>query len=383
LNGIGGEAAAALLQYLQEDASILVFILNSDGIILTSNAYAQKLLGLDPAGSPFTKVLVDFNHELALEALLQTEQSARLLNVTTAQGLPQTFYFSFRKLNSGTLAVAESNSLEIEQLRQNMTLLNTESANLNRELHKKNAELQKLDEQKNQFVGIAAHDLRNPIGAIYSLTSFLLEHTDAELNSERQEILGMIKVSSNFMLKLLDDLLTIAKIELGKLNLAIQATDFPEFVRRIVKINQFLADHKKIVLRLQDYDTLPPVPLDPLKIEQVLNNLISNAVKFTPQGGIVDVTFSRNADSVVCTVSDRGPGVPQEDIPNLFKAFAKIGVKTPEGEKSTGLGLSIAQKIVSGHGGTLWYERRLGGGSSFCFSLPLDRGHKLVNRKTD
>lgn len=374
---------SALVTYCVEQSALFMITINKQGLIQDACHYALDLTGRPLKGLPFKDILVDFSNEFSLDALAESESKPVLLNIATGNGLPQTLYFRFKKLPDGFLVIGEQNSLEIEVLRQNLTSLNQEAANLNRELQKKNAELNKLNDIKNQFVGMAAHDLRNPIGGIYSLSQFLLEHSSTKLSDEQREILSMINVSSNFMLRLLDDLLTIAKMELGKLNLDLQTVDLRPYIRRIVKLNQLLAERKKVHLQLQDYDTLPAVVCDPIKIEQVLNNLISNAVKFSPDGQTVEINLFRNVDQVIFTVCDRGPGIPDEDTDKIFKPFSKIGVKLPEGEQSTGLGLSIAHKIVIGHMGSIWYQKRPGGGSSFCFSLPLNRSMPPAAAKTE
>jgi len=367
------EVQAGILSYCREYSAAFMLVLDDKGLILEANQYASKLTGRNLPGISFHDIIVDFSGNQATTLLPSSANQSTLLNISTSSGLPQTFYFHFQSLSGGVLAIGEQNSLEIERLRESLSMLNAESANLNRELHKKNAELNKLNEIKNQFVGMAAHDLRNPIGGIFSLSDFLLEHSAKALSEEQKEILGMIKVSSSFMLRLLDDLLSIAKMEMGKLNLDLQSLEVSPFLKRIIKLNQILADRKQVILRLHDYDTIPPLVFDAMKIEQVLNNLISNAIKFSPAEAAVDIAVFQNGEYVIFTVSDRGPGIPLEDIDKIFKPFAKIGVKLPAGEKSTGLGLSIAQKIVLGHLGTIWYDKRQGGGSSLCFSLPVHR----------
>ncbi|SIQ94412.1 PAS fold-containing protein [Alkalispirochaeta americana] len=361
-----------LFRFCLEEASFYVLLLDSQGTVLDANRYAAQLFGEDPRGRPFSEMTPGFSHGDDRTALEELARAPQMITVSCGEHLPQTLQVRLVPLgDKGWLFLGELPVEELVGLQQTLTSLNAEASNLNRELYKKNAELKKLNDLKNQFVGMAAHDLRNPISAIFSLSSFLLDNSGEALSDDQSELLDMIKASSNFMLRLLDDLLTLARIEMGKLNLDIELLEIQPFLRKIIRVNQILADRKQITLHLVACDEVPPLAFDALKIEQVLNNLISNAVKFSPSGESVDIAVLRGAEQVVFTVSDRGPGVPEEDQHKLFKAFAKISVKLPENETSTGLGLSIAQKIVLGHLGTIWYEPRPGGGSSFCFSLPL------------
>jgi signal transduction histidine kinase len=132
-----------------------------------------------------------------------------------------------------------------------------------------------------------------------------------------------------------------------------------------------LAEKKGIRLAFAPECGLPPVILDRQKIEQVLNNLVSNALKFSLPGSMVRVSASRVNGSVVVTVGDRGPGIPSEELDRLFKPFSRTSVRSTAGERSTGLGLAISRKIVEAHGGRIWAESEVGMGSTFSFSLPV------------
>ncbi|MFN2343318.1 MAG: sensor histidine kinase, partial [Desulfonatronovibrio sp.] len=253
------------------------------------------------------------------------------------------------KQDENILAIGELNNLEVEELRRNLTNFNNEFSNLNRELHKKNAELVKLNDLKNHFMGMAAHDLRNPIGAIQNLSEFLLEETGDKLDPEHMQFLNVIHSSSKFMLNLLDQLLDIARIEAGKLDLDIKPTDIIDLIKSCVYLNKVLADKKKVQVLFHHYESFPDIELDAMKIEQVLHNLLSNAIKFSDPGSTVVVSIFLSNEHVTVSVRDEGPGIPKEDIEKLYKPFSKTSVKLPDGEKSTGLGLAIVHKIILGH----------------------------------
>lgn len=361
----------ALNRYLSEEAAIIIMILDQEGVVLEANRFARTMAGQDIVGRNLSTAIVDFTQTFDLQTLVGLDRT-HLLNVSSGQDLPQTFYFRFFKENQKILAIAELHHQEVETLRRTMVGLNNDLSNLNRELQKKNAELVKLNDLKNQFLGIAAHDLRNPLGAIHTLSEFLLDEAGERLSQEHLQFIEVIHSSSRFMLTLLDQLLDIARIEAGRLDLDIQPADMIALVKSCVDLNQVIASKKRIRIRFDHYEFIPIVEMDSMKIEQVLHNLISNAVKYSPPDTLVTVSVFLSGENITVSVADQGPGIPPQDIQNLFKPFSRTSVKAPGGEKSTGLGLAIVHKIVLGHLGKIWVESKVGLGSTFYFSLPLN-----------
>ena len=247
----------------------------------------------------------------------------------------------------------------------------TERNRAEAEIGRKNAELAKLNELKNQFLGIAAHDLRNPLAVVTTCSDFLLSPDSGSLSGKkRTDFLGRIKANGEFMLKLINDLLDVAKIESGRLDLELATGDLCNLIEEYLTMNRMLAEKKGIRLDFAPECGLPLFPFDRGKVEQVLNNLISNALKFSAPGTTVTVRASRMDGSVVVSVQDQGPGIPAEELDHLFKPFSRTSVRSTAGEKSTGLGLAISRKIVDGHGGRIWAASEVGRGSTFSFSLP-------------
>jgi len=254
---------------------------------------------------------------------------------------------------------------------EELTTLNNEMANLQRELAKKNAQLGQLNEQKNRLLGMAAHDLRTPLGAILSYAEFLEDDVSVILNGEQREFLTRIRDLSDFMLHLVSDLLDVSAIEAGQLNLDRQPTNAIHLIQRVVKLSSVLAAKKEIAVQFDPPDTSPELTLDAGKIEQVLDNLISNALKFSHSGTRVQVRLECTQEAVIVAVQDEGQGIPASDLPKLFRAFSRTSVRSTGGEKSTGLGLAIVRRIVEGHGGRIWVESKVGKGSTFFFTLPV------------
>jgi signal transduction histidine kinase len=270
---------------------------------------------------------------------------------------------------------SQANVQRDQQLYEEISRLNNELINLQRELAQKNARLKQLNEQKNKFMGIASHDLRNPLTIILSYTGALMEYGDELPSSGRQEMLNSIYTSSEFMLGLVNDLLDFTAIEAGKLELNISPTNIVDLMERNVNLNRVLAAKKQIEIDLRVEPAVDQLPkqilVDPRKIEQVLNNLISNAMKFSFSGSVITVTLDLVDDQFVVSVADQGQGIPESEQKRLFMPFGRTSVRSTGGEHSTGLGLTIVRKIVDGHQGELSVESKPGEGATFSFSLPV------------
>lgn len=260
-----------------------------------------------------------------------------------------------------------------DRLYAELSRLNNELATAQRELARSNAELVRLNEQKNQLLGIAAHDLRNPLGIILTYSGFLLDEAAGRLDREHAAFLHIIQRSSDFMLTLVNDLLDVAKIEAGRLDLDRRPVDLAALVERNVALNRTLAGKKGIRVLFATAGDLPRLPLDGVRIEQVLNNLIGNAVKFSPPGTTVEVRLEPAGDGRVClAVRDQGEGVPAEALDRIFRPFERGHAAGTGGEKGAGLGLAIVKKIVEGHGGEIRVESGgERGGSTFSILLPV------------
>lgn len=264
------------------------------------------------------------------------------------------------------------------RLYDEISRLNNELVNLQRELAQKNVRLERLNEQKNQFLGMAAHDLRNPLGIIRAYSEFLLDETEEFSDKKHLTFISTIHNSSEFMLGLVNNLLDITAIESGQLKLELQLVDLTLVIKRNIELNKVLAAKKQIDLSFYSPEAPLEVMADVAKLEQVLNNLITNAVKFSPPGHSVAVEVKTQEEWIVTAVHDQGPGIPADEFNHLFKPFGRTSVQSSAGEKNTGLGLAIARRIIEGHYGKIWVESQVGQGSTFYFSLPLVLKHEQI-----
>lgn len=252
-----------------------------------------------------------------------------------------------------------------------LSRLYNELSNLQRDLAKQNVELKRLSVLKNQFLGIVAHDLRNPIWMIHMYSQFLLEETADVLNEEQQNFLQTIKFHSESMQKLVDSYLDVAAIESGRLKLDLKPTDINRLMKNNVAMNQMQASKKNIKLEFLQKEKMPKMIIDAGKIDQVLNNLISNSIRFSlPKTNIaIDVFKEQNEIKIV--VKDEGVGIPKEKQEAIFEPFSGRDSQLDYGERSVGLGLFIIKKIINEHGGRIWMESEVGEGTTFFIALPL------------
>ena len=231
-------------------------------------------------------------------------------------------------------------------------------------------QLSKANATKNRLLGMAAHDLRNPLASIRGLAEFLCEGVVGKLTPEQLDLVGTIHTASKQMLELVNELLDVATIDAGELKIHLELADLTEIVEKSVYLANIEATGKQTKIEIVPHDRPPPHRIDPNKIRQVVDNLLSNAVKFSPPGSTITVEVEAVAGSIVVSVRDQGPGIPEADRDKLFKDFGRTSARPTGGEKSTGLGLAICRKIVDGHHGTITAENLPGRGCVFRVSLP-------------
>ncbi|HRE82113.1 MAG TPA: hybrid sensor histidine kinase/response regulator, partial [Opitutaceae bacterium] len=232
-------------------------------------------------------------------------------------------------------------------------------------------QLSRANDSKNRFLGMAAHDLRNPLASIRGLAEFLQDSMLGTLNAEQLDLVKTIQVTSHQMLDLVNELLDVATIEAGEMKVHPEPTSLKELVEKSVYLMNMEAAKKRTVVSILPSPLLPTLSLDPAKIRQVIDNLLSNAVKYSPPGSAISVELSFGENRVSFSVRDQGPGIPEGERDKLFKDFGRLSVKPTGGEKSTGLGLAICRNIVEAHKGTIAAENLPQGGCEFRVNLPI------------
>ena len=241
---------------------------------------------------------------------------------------------------------------------------------------KQNEELEILNARIKEFLSMASHDLRTPASVIKLAANTMLEKVAGPLTEMQQSLLEKLCYQTDFMTHLLNDLLNLAHIESGKIVLR----KTPEDLNALLKINlsslSLLAQDKTIALALEPDPALPSVPVDKSRFMEIVDNIVSNAIKFTAAGGKITVKTaqcngSRDGKWVEISITDTGMGMSPEDLELLFQAFRSAGTKAMRGEKSTGLGLTIAKKLTEMHQGKLEVSSEVGVGTTFVIKLPI------------
>ncbi len=240
------------------------------------------------------------------------------------------------------------------------------------QLETQNNNLRELNELKNKFLGMASHDLRNPLSTIRGFSKILAERGDKLSEASRAQFTQTIHKVSNNMLELISDLLDVSVIESGNLSLHTKQDSINRLAEEYIKTYEIFAKDKSITL-VHDLKLVPEFDFDANRLGQVIDNLLSNAIKFSDPETQIEISLNQVNGHAVFSVQDQGPGLSEEDQEKLFIHFQKLSAQPTGGESSSGLGLAIAKKMVEAHGGTLKVESRLGEGSTFGFRIPLDK----------
>jgi len=214
-----------------------------------------------------------------------------------------------------------------------------------KELKEQNVKLEELNNKKNKILGIAAHDLRSPIGTIQMIADLLLESFEEYPAEENRKFFNDIRDISKFSLNVLDDLLDISAIESGKLDLQKVKSNYSEIVRRSIDMNQPFAKNKNITIKFNDNRLNPVLFFDKNLIIQVLNNLISNAIKYSYSQTVISIELEKEGNDLITRVVDQGQGISENELCLLFGTFQRTSTKATGGERSTGLGLAIVKKL--------------------------------------
>ncbi|MEK6700190.1 MAG: ATP-binding protein [Nitrospirota bacterium] len=258
---------------------------------------------------------------------------------------------------------------------ERLQLSNQNLAVANRELEEANKKLKELDQLKSDFISIVSHELRTPLTSIKAFAELIIMKPGMAMERQ-QKLLGVINSETDRLARLISDILDLTKIEAGKLSWHITELSVDEVIRNSIASMQSLADNKSILVGIRIEPLLPALVGDRDRLVQVLTNVLSNSIKFTPQGGKIEVTarfVQTPRPQIVVSVSDTGVGVPDEDLELIFEKFQRSGDVLTNNTEGTGLGLTISRQIVEYHGGRIWVESTLGKGSTFTFTLPLDR----------
>jgi len=224
-----------------------------------------------------------------------------------------------------------------------------------------------------KLLAIATHDLRNPIAGILAASQYLLDEAGSTLLEEHLQLITSIRSSSQLLLRLVDNILDISRIGSGTIELDCRPTDLLALIHQNLVANRLLGLSKGIRINLVAEDCLPEVSIDPSRMSEVIDNLVTNALKFSHPGGEIEIRVARSRNMTAISVRDQGPGIPAEELQALFRPFQRGSPRYHIEGRGTGLGLAIARRIVNRHGGRIEIESRVGSGSTFTVLLPISR----------
>lgn len=296
-----------------------------------------------------------------------------------------------------TDAFVESKMVHTFQAFADQAALAIEAAMLIEELKKKNIALVEANRVKSEFLATMSHELRTPLTAIIGFSELLLEGVMGKNTEEQNDSLKEVLANANNLLEMINNLLDMAKIDSGKMELSRRSFDWCEMIRRIERSVAPLVKRKSHTLTTTVLGDLPVVFADEKRIQQVVLNLVGNAIKFTPDGGRIDVTteafgslddFRRKYNTfnfgdrtidtgrfkngvIVCSVKDNGIGISEKDLPTIFDVFHQVDSSVTKSYEGSGLGLALVKQFVELHGGFVWVESKEGVGTNFTFAIPV------------
>jgi signal transduction histidine kinase len=308
----------------------------------------------------------------------RTYQS-RLRQVTIRSGFRSVLAVPLLRENHllGALAVNRTSTgdfapeiIELLKAFATQSALAIQNARLYREIEVKSRQLEAASRHKSEFLANMSHELRTPLNAIIGFSEVLSERMFGEINEKQAEYIGDILESGQHLLSLINDILDLSKIEAGRMELEPTEFDLPSVIENTLILVRERAQRHGITLGRAVDERLRIIRGDERKVKQVLLNLLSNALKFTPEGGEIEVRAQMRDGAAEISVRDTGVGIAPEDQEAVFEEFRQVGTASKKVE-GTGLGLAISRKFIELHGGRIWVKSKLGTGSTFTFTLPL------------
>lgn len=357
----------ALVELLRQRLPAIFLAMDSKLRVQEANQHTRALLGEEILGAELQSLLAQAQSLLTVEELLSWVGESRQLHFKTFNGMVESVECRFLRHQQGFMMVGGVDHRQHEILTAELLASNRELSNRRRELQKALQELSYLDQLKDRFLGMAAHDLRHPIQTVRIIADLALQETDRSLEEYLQDF-EEIREANLLMGQVVDSFLSLAVLRSGNLNVVLRPVCLVALVEETLQLIRPTASQKGIPIRLETGFQPEVMPLDGSKIKQVLLNLLTNALEHGPPGQEVVVRIRRSNEAVLLDVIDQGGGVPLELQANLFEAF----VHGQASERGTGLGLHIAKLIAEAHQGKLSVCCN-GQGSVFTLALPVVR----------
>lgn len=351
-----------------ENIPLLGLMLDSKGRVIFANKYLLRLTGWQEAeilGKDWIETFIPPENRQDLRAILESVQLKGKIashyqnEILTKNGQPHLVAW----INTPNWD-AQGNVVGLSSIGEDIT-----ERHRVEEAERELEALKQLDIAKTNFLNAVSHELRTPLNSITGFGSILEDEVPGPLNPTQKEYLHKLLEGANRLLRLIDDLLDYARMEANQLRLEVTKFDYPTLVRGVTDRFMPQLAQKRLTLSVDIEKDLPFAQADAYRVEQVLGNLLSNAQKFTPDGGKVLIRIKREDGKILTEVTDNGIGIRAEDIPKLFTRFYQVQAMAGR-VKGTGLGLSIAKSLVEAQGGMIGVRSEWGQGSTFWFTIP-------------
>jgi len=321
----------------------------------------------------FSKLIKDVPVSAFIHAPMIYE--GRVIGVLTAYATrgPMHFTDEFVELFAALanqLAMAAVNARLYSEVQAYSHAMEEKVAQRTSELEKANARLLELDRLKSDFLSTVSHELRTPLTSIRSFSEILLRY-DVDNTEKRKNFVSIIHNEAERLTRMIDDLLDLSKIEAGRLELTPEALELEPVFSRAIGTTHPLCAEKEIQMICEIESALPPVYANADWLHQVLTNLLFNAVKFSPKGGTIRINARENEGFARISVTDEGPGIPSDQLEQIFERFHQVRDPQKSNLLGTGLGLTISRELVEKLGGRIWVESEPGVGATFLFTVPL------------
>ncbi len=393
------EETRARLAAIVESSSDAITSASLDLCYTSWNQGAERMFGYSAEqmlGRPLTTLVPAERREEALGVLLLVIAEDRVGHLETERSrddgslVQVAFTYSPIRDSAGTVVGVSAIGQDITERKQaeadRERLLTAEqearafAEAAQRDLSAQNERLRELDRLKDEFIALVSHELRTPLTSIRGYTELLLDGEAGELTDDQRQFLGVVERNSHRLLHLVGDLLFLAQVEAGKLVLEVGTLDLGAVASESVETARPQAEAKAITLTLAT-SPVPVVAGDRARLAQLLDNLVSNAVKFTPEGGRVDVRVRAGESQAILEVRDSGMGIPAEEQEFLFERFFRTSTATEQAIQGTGLGLAISKAIVEAHSGQITVASEEGAGTRFHVALPLHQPAEMEERR--
>lgn len=335
----------------------------------------QALIPVEAGASTGAVGVVEIDQDYRAVDLTTSAARERLV-VVLGIGLLALYIAFFPLLRRATSELERRNrrlhaeAAEREELLEAERSARSEAESIQRLLTEQNDRLRELDRMKDEFVSLVSHQLRTPLTSIRGYVELMLEH-DHDLTPEQLRFLGVVDRNAHRLLDLVNDLLFLAQVDAGRLEIEHTEVDFAGLVRECVDTTRPIAASRGVTLE-SSVDVVPPLAGDASRLAQVLDNLVMNAIKFTPAGGRVSVRLEATLESAVLTVEDTGLGMSPGDLEQVFERFYRSSRAIANAVPGSGLGLPIAKAIVDRHGGRISIDSREDHGTTVRLELPLE-----------